>query len=44
MCTYLHGLFDTGAIGRALINKVKKDKGIAVSDSEVLTMEQFRER
>ncbi len=44
MGTYLHGLFDTGAFGRALINKVKKDKGIAVSDSEVLTMEQFRER
>ena len=44
MGTYLHGLFDTGAFGRALINKVKKDKGIAVSDEEILTMEEFRER
>ena len=44
MGTYLHGLFDTGEFGRALINKVKKEKGIAVSYSEILTMEQFRQR
>ena len=44
MGTYLHGLFDTGAFGRALINKVKKDKGIDVSVDEILTMEEFRER
>ena len=42
--TYLHGLFDTGALGRALIDRVKREKGIAVSDSDILTMEQFRER
>ena len=41
MGTYLHGLFDTGAFGRALINKVKKDKGIDVSEDEILTMEEF---
>ena len=44
MGTYLHGLFDTGAFGRALINKVKKDKGIAVEEGGILTMEEFRER
>ena len=42
--TYLHGLFDTGAFGRVLINRVKEEKGIAVSEEKVLTMEQFRER
>ncbi|MBQ1580531.1 MAG: hypothetical protein IIZ86_05315, partial [Firmicutes bacterium] len=44
MGTYLHGLFDTGAFCRALINKVKKEKGIDVSEDEILTMEEFRER
>ncbi len=44
MGTYLHGLFDTGAFGRALINKVKRDKGISVEEGETLTMEQFRQR
>ena len=42
--TYLHGIFDTGAFGRALINKIKKEKGIDVSESDILTMEEFRER
>ncbi len=42
--SYLHGLFDTGAFWRALVNRVRAEKGLAANDGEVLTMAEFRNR
>ncbi len=44
MGTYLHGIFDTGAFWHALVDHVRKSKGLGTDDSEVLTMEEFRRR
>ena len=42
--TYLHGAFDTGNLWRALVNRVRREKGLGESDAPSLTMAQFRER
>ncbi len=42
--TYLHGLFDTGVLWRALVNHVREAKGLDAVDGEILTLQQFRER
>jgi adenosylcobyric acid synthase len=44
MGTYLHGIFDTGAFWHALVDHVRKEKGISDDGGEVLTMEEFRRR
>ena len=42
--TYLHGLFDTGVFWRAVVNRVREQKGMDARDGEVLTIEQYRDR
>ena len=42
--TYLHGLFDTGVFWRAVVNRVREEKGMDARDGEVLTIEQYRDR
>ena len=42
--SYLHGIFDTGAFWRAVVNHVRKEKGLDANTGDVLTMEQFRDR
>jgi len=42
--SYLHGIFDTGAFWRALVNRVRAEKGLDANDGEVLTMAEFRDR
>ena len=42
--SYLHGLFDTGAFWRALVNHVRAEKGLHENDGEIITMEAFRDR
>ncbi len=44
MGTYLHGIFDTGSFWHALVEHVRKEKGIQDDGGEVLTMEEFRKR
>lgn len=44
MGTYLHGIFDTGSFWHALVDHVRKEKGIQDVGGEVLTMEEFRKR
>ena len=42
--SYLHGIFDTGAFWRALVNHVRAGKGLDENSGELLTMEAFRDR
>ena len=42
--SYLHGIFDTGAFWRAVVNHLRAEKGLDANTGEVLTMEQFRDR
>ena len=42
--SYLHGIFDTGSFWRALINRIRVQKGMDVNEEEVLTIQQFRDR
>lgn len=42
--SYLHGLFDTGAFWRAILNHVRAQKGMTENRGEVLTIEEFRNR
>lgn len=42
--TYLHGIFDTGVFWRAVVDHVRKAKGMEASDAEVITMDEFRDR
>ena len=42
--SYLHGIFDTGAFWRAMVNRVRSQKGMDANEGEVLTMEEFRNR
>ena len=44
MGTYLHGIFDTGAFWHALVAHVREEKGIQDEGSEMMTMEEFRQR
>ena len=42
--SYLHGIFDTGAFWRAVVNHLRAEKGLDANTGDVLTMEQFRDR
>ena len=42
--SYLHGIFDTGAFWRAVVNHVRKEKGLDANTGDVLTITQFRDR
>ena len=42
--SYLHGIFDTGAFWRAVVNHLRVEKGLDINTGDVLTMEQFRDR
>ena len=42
--SYLHGIFDTGAFWRAVVNRVRAQKGLSANEGEMLTMEAFRSR
>ena len=44
MGSYLHGLFDSGELWRALVNRVRAQKGLQANSGETMTMAQFRER
>ena len=44
MGTYLHGIFDTGALWRAVVNRVRHIRGMDERSGETMTMAQFRER
>lgn len=42
--SYLHGIFDTGAFWHAIVNHVRREKGLDETESAPLTMAEFRER
>ena len=42
--SYLHGIFDTGSFWRAIVNRMRAEKGMAADESDVLTMAEFRSR
>ncbi len=42
--SYLHGIFDTGAFWRAIVNRVRAQKGLSENGGELMTIEQFREK
>ena len=42
--SYLHGIFDQGGFWRAIVDRVRAARGMALAEGEILTMEQFRER
>lgn len=41
--SYVHGLFDNGALWRALRDHVRAGKGMGADDSRPMTMDEFRE-
>ena len=42
--SYLHGIFDTGSFWRAIVNRVRREKGMEENSGELLTIQQFRDR
>ncbi len=42
--TYLHGIFDNGAFWRAIVNRVRAQKGLDANAGETVTMAEFRDR
>ncbi len=42
--SYLHGIFDTGAFWRAVVNHLRAEKGLDANTGDVLTITQFRDR
>lgn len=42
--SYLHGIFDNGVLWRAMVNRVRAQKGLDASEGEAMTMDEFRER
>ena len=42
--TYLHGIFDNGAFWRALVDRVRGQKGLARGMGAPMTMAAYRER
>ena len=42
--SYLHGLFDNGLFWRAIVNRVRADKGLDTNAGEAMTMAGFRDR
>ena len=42
--SYVHGLFDNGALWRALRDQVRARRGLDAQDGEMMTMDEYRER
>lgn len=42
--SYLHGIFDTGSFWRAIVNRVRGEKGMNENTGAVLTIQEFRNR
>ena len=42
--SYLHGIFDTGSFWRAIVNRIRAQKGLDTSQEKVMTVQQFRDR
>jgi len=42
--SYLHGIFDTGSFWRAIVNRVRREKGMDENTDDLLTIQQFRDR
>ena len=42
--SYLHGIFDTGSFWRAIVNRVRRGKGLDENTDDLLTIQQFRDR
>lgn len=42
--SYLHGIFDTGSFWRAIINHVRREKGMEDNTDAVMTIQEFRDR
>ena len=42
--SYLHGIFDTGSFWHALVNQVRREKGLDENEGAPLTMAEFRNR
>lgn len=40
--SYLHGIFDTGSFWRAIVNRVRKEKGMEENTGDLLTIQEFR--
>ncbi len=42
--SYLHGIFDTGSFWRAIVNHVRKEKGMEENTDDLMTIHEFRSR
>lgn len=42
--SYLHGIFDSGAFWRALVNRVRAQKGLRQNEEALVTLSEYRER
>lgn len=42
--SYLHGVFDTGAFWHAIVNRVRREKGMQENDAEPMNIYEFRNR
>lgn len=42
--SYLHGLFDTGTLWQAIVNRVRAEKGLEADTGVPMTMAEYRER
>jgi len=42
--SYLHGIFDTGSFWRAIVNRVRKEKGMEENTDDLMTIQEFRSR
>lgn len=42
--SYLHGIFDTGSFWRAIVNRVRREKGMEENAGEMMTIREFRDR
>ena len=42
--SYLHGIFDTGSFWRAIVNHMRKEKGMEENTGDILTIQEFRSR
>ncbi len=42
--SYLHGIFDTGSFWRAIVNHVRKEKGMEENTDDLMTIQEFRSR
>ncbi len=42
--SYLHGIFDTGSFWRAIVNHVRREKGMDENADDLITIQEFRSR